>query len=447
MTSFLYRPAIGTMLVVAAASVLLVGLVAWVFPVQALAVGGPWALPFLALAALLLAVALAVEWEWLRGLIPVFAFILVIGWNPSSTTSTSHFAGASFGLLIMLAVGRAVGTHRLLVGAVLMFLVGGLAVLLVGFAGSLARVGTFVDSIVALPWVELGLVGMQPGGEVNPNALAAAALLILPVALSLLLVGTDGKAHRLLLLPLALVVTATGALILVLTHSRSAWIALWVALVSLLVWGIKSKPWRFVTGALVLAPLLLTVVAVLSLSQERFVRHAADSWSSARARSQIMAQGVEHWRASPWFGIGLNEFRVRHNPKAGEIVTDDDVAHAHNIFLQTALDVGLVGFLALGGVAGLLLVRARQAARGESRLARNVAVGAAFALVVISLFGLTDAVSLGSKVGTLEWIVAGLILASWRIGCPRNRTDAPDPEHKGRTHQTVALSRRSIPSG
>lgn len=428
MRPFLYRPVIGTALLVVAAPVLLTGMVAWVFPNQALDLGGAWAFPTLALSALLLAVGLSVEWQWLRGLIPVLAFTLVLGWNPSSTTSTSHFAGASFGLLAMLAAGRMIGTPRLLRIAVMVFLVGGLALLLVGLAGSTARMGTLIDSIspVELPRFELGLVGLPPGGDVNPNALAAATLLIVPLAVSLLLGRTFERFDRLVLFPLALIVTLTGTLILAITHSRSAWIAIWLVLVGLLVRGIKSGPWRVVTGTMVLAPLFLAVFAVLLLNQESFMREAGNSWSSARVRAQIMAQGVEQWRESPWRGIGLNEFRTVHSPKAGEITTDEDIAHAHNIFLQTALDVGLVGSAALWAIIGLLLVRARQAARGVSRLARSVAAGSALALVTIALFGLTDAVSLGSKVGTLQWIVGGLILASWRTGCPKHQAVASD---------------------
>ena len=90
----------------------------------------------------------------------------------------------------------------------------------------------------------------------------------------------------------------------------------------------------------------------------------------------------------------------------------DDIAHAHNILLQTALDIGLVGLAAYVGLLALLLVRADQAARGDNRFAARVAAGAGLSLIGVHLFGLGDAVSLGAKVGLFQWIAAGLVLGA-----------------------------------
>jgi O-antigen ligase len=138
-------------------------------------------------------------------------------------------------------------------------------------------------------------------------------------------------------------------------------------------------------------------------------------WVSARGRTQIMGQAVDRWRQSPWIGIGLNEFRHVYTPRAGDLPQGADVAHAHNFFLQTALDIGLVGSAAYWSILALLWVRASQAAKGTSRMAWAAATGGAFSLIGVTLFGLTDAVTLGAKVGTLQWIAGGLILAAWHL--------------------------------
>ena len=93
---------------------------------------------------------------------------------------------------------------------------------------------------------------------------------------------------------------------------------------------------------------------------------------------------------------------------------DGDVAHVHNIFLQTALDLGLFGLMAYVGLLVMLLVRADQASRGPSAFAGRTAAGAGLSLVVVHVFGLGDAISLGAKVGVFQWLAAGLVLAAWQ---------------------------------
>lgn len=400
----------GTALLAAAAIVIVAGSFAWVFPRETATVAGHWVLPAVSLGALLLALGLAAEWHLLRGLVVVLAITLVLGWNRSSATSTSHFAGACLGLLVMAAIGRAVITPRRLRLAMLAFLSGGLVMLLLGLAGASVRTGTLLDSKLPVkpPAIQLGLVGLA-GGDVNANALAAAVLLVAPLGVSLLVLRTGDKTDWLGLLPLALAVVVTGAVTMAICHSRTAWIVVWLILVGLLVRGMRSWLSRIVTGATVLAPLFIATGSVLFLSQEVFVTEARAFWSSAHDRAEIMTQGVERWRGSPWLGIGLNEFRSVYQFHGG------DIAHAHNMVLQTALDVGAVGSTAYWGLLAFLLVRAGQSAKGLSRLGRSAAVGSALSLVAISLFGLSDAVPLGSKIGMFQWMAGGLILAAWRV--------------------------------
>ena len=138
--------------------------------------------------------------------------------------------------------------------------------------------------------------------------------------------------------------------------------------------------------------------------------------SSALQRISIWRQGVDHLRESPWRGIGLNEFRYVYK-SAGSAA---DIAHAHNIFLQIALDLGLVGLSFYVALIGTLLYRAERAARGPDLLARRIACGAGLALTAVHVFGLGDAISLGAKVGLFQWLGAGLVLAASRIQeeCP-----------------------------
>ena len=323
-----------TAILVTAAALLVAGSVAWVFPHETAAVAGPRLLPVLSLISLLMALGLATEWHVLGGLILVLAVTLVLGLNQSSITSTTHFAGACLGLLAMLTIGRTAGTPGRLRLAMMAFLGAGIVVLLLGLAGASYGAGE-------VPTLRLGLAGLPVGGGVNTNALAATVLLVAPLGVSVLILRTREKADWLTLLPIATTLVVIGVVTLVACRSLSAGMAVWLILVGFLVRGMSSRRFRIVTSAIVVAPVLIASGSTLFQSEETLSR-AASGWSrSARSRIPIMTHGLERWTESPWFGIGLNEFRSTY---AG--ATDDtlpverkdegrDVAHAHNIFLQT----------------------------------------------------------------------------------------------------------------
>jgi len=282
-------------------------------------------------------------------------------------------------------------------------------VLLLGLAAVSVRTGRLSDSIlpVKLPTIQLGLVGLE-GGNVNVNALAAAVLLIAPIGVAVLVFRPDKKSDRVVLLPIGVFVVIISIGTLAVCQSRSASVVIWLIPIGLLMKGIKTGSRRLAAGVIVLAPLAVAMGIVPFLSRGEFQNEADNLWKSAHYRVEVMAQGLGLWRESPWFGVGLNEFRSLY------LAQGQDIAHSHNIVLQTALDVGLVGSAAYWSVLAFLWLRASEASRGVSRLSRSASVGSGLSLVAVTLFGISDAVPLGSKVGMLQWIASGLILAAWR---------------------------------
>jgi putative inorganic carbon (HCO3(-)) transporter len=407
----------GTAVLVAAAAVFMAGCLAWAFPRAVAAFTGDWLLPVLSLTALVLTLALAWPWPLLRGLLLALAILLALSWNRASASSTSHFAGAALGLLLMAGLSRSVTTLRHLRLALLLFVSAGAFMVAVGLAGSGLRPGKLLDTAGSekLPSIKLGLAGLGPGGDVNSNALAAAVLLVLPVGLAVLALATRARVDGWALRAASVTAVLLGSVALVLSHSRTAAIAVWLIAVGLLVRGMR--PWlaRVIAGAIVVGPVVLLAGRLPFLTHEVAMRDANNSWVSAQGRAQIMGRALEQLKESPWIGIGLNEFRHVYAPRPGDLPQDEDIAHVHNIVLQTALDIGVLGSAAYWGVLIVLWTRASQAARGTSSLARAAAVGAALSIVAATLFGLTDAVPLGSKVGTMQWAAGGLILAAWQL--------------------------------
>ena len=92
-----------------------------------------------------------------------------------------------------------------------------------------------------------------------------------------------------------------------------------------------------------------------------------------------------------------------------------DIGHAHNIFLQTALDLGLPGMLAyvaIWAVTAVLLVQTWR--RTPDRLARALVAGIGAGLVACLVFGITDAIALGAKPSVFFWATLAAVVLLWR---------------------------------
>jgi putative inorganic carbon (HCO3(-)) transporter len=89
------------------------------------------------------------------------------------------------------------------------------------------------------------------------------------------------------------------------------------------------------------------------------------------------------------------------------------MGHAHNIFLQIALDSGLPGLVAY---IALLLVAFGMALVTVRRWVpiRPIIVGLCSSLLALHIYGLTDALALGSKTGVIFWLSLGLITAAYQ---------------------------------
>jgi putative inorganic carbon (HCO3(-)) transporter len=87
-----------------------------------------------------------------------------------------------------------------------------------------------------------------------------------------------------------------------------------------------------------------------------------------------------------------------------------DIAHAHNIFLQTALDFGLFGLVAYLAMLQIAFSLGWKVAKQQARF-RPTVIGLLSGLTALHVYGLTDALSLGSKTGAVFWLLIGLLAA------------------------------------
>ncbi len=305
----------------------------------------------------------------------------------------------------------------------------------------------------ALPSQILQLPGSDTG--VQPNQLAGTLLIYFPFLLSLL-IGWRPSAHRKLLLGGTAVLTLFTTAILLLTQSRSGWIgAIGGVLVLLILWGAvlpKSRQ-RWVMWGAVGVILLAGIAGVFALGPERIQsiwddpgqaeETAVGDLGSIGFRQEVWRWGLMASSDFSFTGTGLGTFRhVVRRLYPLNVPPDYDIAHAHNIFLQTALDVGIPGLITYLSILMIAVGIGWQTAK-RSKALRPFSLGILASFAALHTYGLTDALALGSKTGLSFWIALGLLTAMFKLSQPE---PASDLDHEFVVESTVSSSSSAAPS-
>jgi putative inorganic carbon (HCO3(-)) transporter len=327
------------------------------------------------------------------------------------------------GLILGLAAFRAVAfsahDRRTLLLAVAAFALVGLGIWAVGFlgAGWSTKFAWFAPVVRRLPRALTALPGTADSG-INANQLAGAVVLYLPVALALA-VGW-WRERRPVLALLAVLLTGIAGGTLALTQSRSGWMGSAAGIAGLAALAGWATGRRRVQLLAVAAPLALIVAAAALIATQpeiaaRFINTSGQTAGeiSLSGRPEIWSRALYAIQDFSFTGTGLGTFRrvVNLLYPLFTISPDTDIAHAHNIFLQVALDLGLPGLVAYLAGLWIALSIAWDAAKRSSGMLRGLALGLLAGLVALHIYGLTDAIALGAKPGLAFWLALGLIAA------------------------------------
>ncbi|NJN82765.1 MAG: hypothetical protein HC802_11140 [Caldilineaceae bacterium] len=134
-------------------------------------------------------------------------------------------------------------------------------------------------------------------------------------------------------------------------------------------------------------------------------------------RQEVWTQAVAAIHDFSFTGLGLGAFReiVRLLYPLG-IPPTYDIAHAHNFLLQSALDFGLPGAIALFAILWVAIVAVVQLWQGsnghrgqQSKNVHLLSIGFAGSLAAQGVFGQLDAISMGAKTNFLFWTLVALI--------------------------------------
>lgn len=275
-------------------------------------------------------------------------------------------------------------------------------------------------SIGKLPFIPSGLYDrftLLVSDTIHPNVLAGSLVILLPPVLAGLLFDGRRMGWSWLILGGLAALAMLG--VLVLTQSRGAWMGLGAVLVAL-----PALRWR--RGWLAL-PLALAAVAggVYWLGLERALDILASSStiSGIDGRVEIWSRAVYMIQDFPFTGVGMGSYGdVADVLYPFFLAAPGSVPHAHNLFLQVAVDLGLPGLVAWLAVLFSGTLAAWQVYRAGRLSGRTLAAGLGAGLLCSQLalvvHGVTDAVTWGMvRPAPLVWALWGLAVAGWNVYC------------------------------
>ena len=258
------------------------------------------------------------------------------------------------------------------------------------------------------------------GETINPNVLAGALAFIFPLSLALALRWPQTRwGWSSLLLWGPILIMGNG---LILSQSRSGWLAVGIAIL-LLGWlrlfGPKRKNstsfWQWALLVILMSGLLVVIVVLwrVGIVDTLFSdRIASGAQNSLTRRLGIWRLSLEMVISNPITGVGLGIYEqvFRNNFPTVPLTGGRGVPpHAHNLFIQLLLDLGLLGFIAYIGVlvelARQLLQKLSKSRNSMTHVLRCGLLSSLFAMLIVGSF---DHALWGTKLIFIPWALFAL---------------------------------------
>ena len=250
---------------------------------------------------------------------------------------------------------------------------------------------------------------------VNPNVMAGTLVVLLPVINAVLLFNWIklGWSSRIV----GIVAFLLMAGVLVLTKSRSAWMAFYFASI-----GLITLRWK--RGGVVILRSVLVIVAAIGYFERRYLLETiifSATVGGIEGRIEVWSRAIFMIQDFPYTGVGMGLYGdVADLMYPFYLHGQSIVTHTHNLFLQVAVDLGLPGVIAwLATLLIVVILSLRVYLFGRRRnhgFGWEVGLGAGLfcSQLALIIHGLTDAVTWGIvRPAPIVWVIWGLAIATW----------------------------------
>jgi putative inorganic carbon (hco3(-)) transporter len=261
------------------------------------------------------------------------------------------------------------------------------------------------------------VAGRAQASFAHPTALALYLILTFPVAFALALRGAER------LRPILIACGVLGVVGLMFTQTRGSIVGAAVALIVLLRWA----PFRRLAVAGLALTAVVGVINIGSITESQPVSVVGERLATIGTLKTRSDDRLEIWSATPamiaerpFFGVGQGNF-----PEVSPSFGLSDVGglafdHAHNLFLNVAVELGLIGLAVLLLLLVLLFRAARRALADRSAPLYPLALAATASLTGVLVNSLTEYPVRQNVIMATTMIVIGLLLA-----CARSRDGRP----------------------
>lgn len=357
---------------------------------------------------------------WLRKGVVSFALVASVSLVISDARDEEGAAKALAKLLsytaMFLVIAAWATTKEKLRSIVGILLVSTIAVCLFGFyqaaAGEFTKFyfGLYPD-MEAVFSAQGGWSGRITSFLFHYNSLAGYLNAIIPFALALTVLEGRSCWRRLGFVCLAFCFAA-----LFLTSSRGGMVACAAAV---LLTAILATPRRrtiaALMGALLLAASIVAFLPAKEGGEARSDRLQSVDEFTLESRVALWGAAGVIFLNHPVLGAGFGEYRFAFQQYVPGI---EDQLDAHNLYLQTLAETGMVGFVVFFVTMGLFLRRSYGLLKSADPMWRMVGLGVCAALAATLVHGMVDYIFIASpQFGNLFWVMLGLGVAGeeqWR---------------------------------
>ena len=297
----------------------------------------------------------------------------------------------------------------------------GVVVLSLAFLG-LGLMGTGwafkIPQLTALVTGLPGEIGWLPEGETsfNPNVIGGALLWVLPPSLNLLLWAVRRGERRWGWAAAEGLVALLSLGLLIVSQARGAWLGFLVSLLMLLIVA-GGRLGQIGAVLLLTALLVLTMVGPARLGQAIQEPVRILSTATIEQRLELWSRAQYVIADFPFTGVGLGAFehmtRVMYPLFYGSSIPHP---HAHNEFLDVAVDLGLAGLVAWQALyIATFWVLWQTYRRTPDGLIRALVLGSGGALIAHLVHGMVSCAVLEAKPNIVFWVTIGLSIALYQI--------------------------------
>jgi putative inorganic carbon (HCO3(-)) transporter len=260
---------------------------------------------------------------------------------------------------------------------------------------------------------------------IHPNVMAGNIVIIIPIGVALLLFASRTmKAWHSVLVLIATLIT-TG--MLVLSQSRGAIMGLGVAL---LVIVILRWRWGWIAVPLVVIAIGLAIYEI-GMSTILDLISSGVSIQGVEGRVEIWSRAIYMIQDFSFTGIGMGSYmQVADLLYPFFLASPGKIEHAHNLFLQVAVDLGipgLIGWLAVFlGVSFCAWQLYRFGKKNQNNWAAGLGTGFLGCQFALIAHGIMDAVTWGMvRPAPLVWGLWGATMAAWFLLVVQKPSDNP----------------------